>query len=221
VGIGFAPISFAVDPEVTTMEPNATKTFTTTGGIPPVRWYVNIDSTHGRTDAGSGAAEFGDGGTLSVGPKAGYVEIAALDSDGAEALAYITVGAPTTGVPWSPDAGPFLDSGVPPIATDAALPVDGGDAGDAGVHDAGKGSTTPPGDAAAKKDGATVDAGPPELSQGGCRCEAPGVHVRSGSGTPTGAIAAFAFGLALAARRRRRSEGAPERAIDGRHRTHS
>ncbi len=238
VGIGFAPISFAIVPTTTPtdpalMEPEGTQVFTTTGGVPPIQWGIDIDTTSGRVKADGGGqfmgynfggAQFpGDGGALTVGPKAGFVEIVALDNNGTEALGYVMVGTPLLDggaprpSPFSPDAGPFIDAAVPP-AVDAGVdaPVAVKDAGtDSGnakvppVKDAGVDSTTPPQhkDAGEKADAAKKDAeadagGTPEVSQGGCNCEVRGGR-SSGETVPTGALFGLAIGLSRIARRRR------------------
>jgi MYXO-CTERM domain-containing protein len=198
VGVGFSKITFAVTPATAMLQPGGSQTFSTTGGVPPVRWFVDTDTTRGRTDAGAfGAASIDETtGALTVGEKAGYVEIVALDSDGAEALAEITVGDPTTPAPWSADGGVvYLDSGVPPL-------VDAGhDAGpkDAGVKDAAhRDDALPPParDAGVKEE----DAGVPEAGASGCSCELAGGPQSTG---PVGALGGLLLGLALVVRRRR------------------
>jgi len=200
VGVGFSKISFAITPATAMLQPGGSQGFSTIGGVPPVKWYIDVDTTRGRTDGGGfGAASIDEtSGALTVGDKAGYVEIVAIDSDSAEALAEITVGDPTTPAPWSPDAGPFIDSGVPPL-------VDAGhDAGpkDAGVKDAGHkdAAPPPPKDAGVKKE---ADAGlAPEPGTSGCSCELAGGRESRGAG-PVGALGGLVLGLALVVRRRR------------------
>jgi MYXO-CTERM domain-containing protein len=136
-------------------------------------------------------------GELTVGPKDGYVEIAALDSEGAEALAYVTVGSPDAGIPWADDAGPFIDAGVPPAvdsgpSADASSAMDGGptDAAIVVPHDALPGDAVEP------------------ASSGGCGCRLAGAGNGSRS-LPLGAIGGVVLALGLALRRRRESASRP------------
>jgi hypothetical protein len=228
VGVGFVPLTFAIDPPTAMLAPNATETFTTTGGTAPVQWGVDFDSTRGRVvlDGGGmafgGAGFIGDGGTLSVGPKPGYVEISALDKNGIEAIARITVGVPDGGAPWAGgDGGVYIDAAVPPAfdagvaAVDAAAAKDGSVAArDAGVAKDASAAKDAARDAAkdgggrssSSKDAAKdveVDSGPPELSSGGCNCDVRGARssddARSGAG-----LAGLLLGLSFIGRARRR-----------------
>jgi hypothetical protein len=197
VGVGFQTITFAIMPATVTIPQSGMQQFTATGGIPPVKWYVDEDTTHGRVDGGGfGAANIDeDGGLLTVGPKNGYVEIAALDSKGAEALGYITVGTPDAGAPWSPDGAVYLDAGVPPdgyAGTVDSGPVDSGTV----VADA----TTPMDSGTATDSGATKES--PSKSSG-CSCHLAGAG-DSGS-APLGALGGLALAGAMLARRRARS----------------
>ena len=196
VGIGFHGLSFAIDPATVMLAPDGTHGFTTTGGDPPVRWYVVSDTTRGRTDAGFGAAGIDETtGVLQVGPKAGYVEIEAIDKYGAEARAEITVGAPTVPPPWSADGGVYIDGGVPP-AVDAGKPRDAGaEAGerkDAG-KDAGRIALQLP----------DAGGGEPASGGGGCSCEV--VRGRGESGGVGGGVGVVMVGLGMVGRRRRRA----------------
>jgi subtilase family serine protease len=200
VGVGFKMLDFAVKPQMIMLAPGGSETFTTTGGIGAVKWFIDSDTTRGRRDGGGfSAADIDETtGMLTVGDNAGYVEIAAIDSDSAEALAYVTVGDPTTPSPWSPDAGPFLDSGVPPLVDagkDASAAKDAGPAKDASTH---KDAAPPAKDADADKDAGVA----PEGSSG-CSCELAGGRESSGTG-PLGALGGLVMGLGVFVRRRRR-----------------
>jgi hypothetical protein len=198
VGVGFQNVTFAISPSTAMLMPEGMLTFTSSGGVPPVKWYVDADTTHGRSEAGFGAANIDEmKGILTVGPKAGYVEIAALDSDGAEALAYITVGAPTATPPWDPDAGPFIDGGVPPVGfvgPDSGIPTPGPDASpgmpEASTPDA---ATAPPADAGKESSSSPSS---------GCSCRLAGGGAGSDGG-PLGALGGIALAVGLVARRRR------------------
>jgi len=228
VGIEFQPLSFAVNPATSTMQPLATQTFTSTGGITPVRWYVDYDSTAGRVNADGGGHHFLSAtidettGVLTAGPMVGYIEITAVDNDGAEALAYVTVGAGDAGpAPWTGDAGPYIDSGaVAPLydagttkdastAKDAAVSKDSGVVKDAGApgHDAAEptkdATTTPTKDAGkTEKDAAKEDGGSEGSGSSGCSCDVAGEHSSSRT-APAGAVACMALGLAALSRRKR------------------
>jgi hypothetical protein len=199
VGLGFEKLTFAIDPVTLMLAPSGSHTFTTTGGTPPVSWYIDQDTTRGH----GGGASVSDGGVLVVGAKPGYVEIAALDNYGAEALAYITVGAPDAGAPWAPDAGPFIDAGVPPLGDAAAKDAERDAAKDGTTKDSSVAPSLDGGapDAAKTRD-AEVDAGPLEVSSGGCKCDVLGARSEGGAGTA--GLGGFALGLAVLARRRRR-----------------
>jgi len=204
VGVEFNPISFSVTPMTVQLPPDGTQSFSAIGGVPPIQWYVDVDTSRGRTDAGMfGGAQIDPvSGMLSVGPKAGYVEITALDNDGAEANAYITVGAPTTPAPWSADGGVYIDSGVAPL-------YDAGPSLDAAVKDA----TTPIKDSGT----APVDSGHPVVRDaghdagsddtaggGGCSCELARSQSSSGSGSaPLQGLGGLLLGASLLIRRRR------------------
>jgi MYXO-CTERM domain-containing protein len=188
VSLAFAPVTFAVTPAAATVAPDAGTTLSTTGGVtPPVRWFILDDTTQQFSMNGFSASSIDESsGAFSAAPNSGYVLIQALDKFGAEALAEVTVGSPTSTAPWANDGGASLCA------------VDGGP-NDAGVQDAAPATTL---DATT-----SVDSGAPkEVSAGGggCNCEAAG-----GIAGPSGAGLAALGGLMLvAARRRRRSPGA-------------
>jgi hypothetical protein len=231
VGVGFATLDFAITPATKTLDENATTTFSLSGTYtPPVTWNVVRDTTQGgiRTDGGfefSASAWDLDGGQsttymggaapFTVGLKPGYVEISAVDKNGVEAIAQITVTGPTgalaDGGPfWASDAEVHIDSGVAPAVdagVDAAPHIKDAGTGTTTGKDAGKDSgVTRPKDSGvatdAKKDVA-VDAGTPEVSSGGCNCEVRGAHSRSGGTSPAGAVGGVLLGLSAVARRRR------------------
>jgi hypothetical protein len=84
VSLHFAPLSFAIVPAVVTLQPNAPESFATTGGVPPVRWFITADTTATFTGNSYESSSIGEGdGGFVAGPTAGYVEIQALDSFGA------------------------------------------------------------------------------------------------------------------------------------------
>jgi len=188
--VSFAPLSFVIDPATLAIAPNGTHDFVATGGVAPVRWFVTVDTTASYTrtsSAGSSIAE--KSGAFVAGPVAGYVEIAAVDADGAESIAEITVGSPGTAAPWGMDAG--VDSGVRDAGRDGA----GNDAGPS-VRDSGH-----PRDALADHS-ADVGILSVEPGGGGCTCT-----VVSGGKpedrSPLGWLVGLLVGVAATSRRRR------------------
>ncbi len=228
VGLEFEPIQFTISPVTATVQPGGTQTFTTSGGIQPIEWGIDFDTTRGRPSSGTGygyaAASLGDGGvsnTLTAGPKPGYVQVVALDKAYAEVLAYVQVGVTDAGpAPWAADGGLYVDAGaVPPlydagktvdasVGKDAAVVKDASVAKDVGTpgHDASppqKDATAPTKDAGKEKhDGAEEDAGSASTSSSGCSCGVAGEHPSSRT-APLGAVACMALGLSALVRRRR------------------
>jgi hypothetical protein len=193
VSLHFAPLSFAIVPAVVTLQPNAPESFATTGGVPPVRWFITADTTATFTGNSYESSSIGEGdGGFVAGPTAGYVEIQALDSFGAEAVAEVTVGAPSAPPPWA-DAG--VDSGVRDAGIhDTGAHEAGHVARDASIADAGH-----PHDALS--DHGTDAEDVPEAGGAGCTCEL--AKGRSGSGDSSRlAFVGVACGLILVARRR-------------------
>jgi MYXO-CTERM domain-containing protein len=169
-------VDLAITPAAATVAAGAKQTFSATGGVTPVRWYVDSDTT---CDAQQNCSSVGEtSGTLTAGPQAGTVIIAAVDADGAEALATVTVTGGTggsTGAGGSGDTGGFVGTG--------------GAGGGTG------GSTVEPHDAGT--DG--PDGGEPTESSGGCTC-----GIAPSNPSPVGMLGAAALGLAVLRRRRRR-----------------
>ena len=78
----------------------------------PIRWFVAYDSTGRQNEAGThhGHHRRAATGPLTVGSKPATSRSRRIDADGAEAVADVTVGSPTTTAPWVADAG--TDSGA-------------------------------------------------------------------------------------------------------------
>jgi MYXO-CTERM domain-containing protein len=164
--ITVADFAFAVAPATASVVNGGTVAFSTTGGVPPVRWFLASDGTCDQQNVCSQIDE--QSGAFKGGPIAGYVIVQAIDTDGADALAYVTVGTPGFPPPWDPDAS------VPDAGVDAP-PAD--DAGDAST-DAASATDGAPRDASpadASHDGPSPDAGKssPPGSSDGCGCELP------------------------------------------------
>ena len=187
VGVGFGPLSFAIDPVATTMPVNGTKSFSATGGSTPVSWFVAVDTTQSQN---GGAFVDPTSGSLMTGPTPGYVVVEAIDRYGAEALAQVTVGSATGTPPWEMDAGPFIDGGVPP-----ALPG----SSDAG-HDASVIADSAAPSHEASDEDASVASGGEAHSGGGCSVG----RTPPASPLDSGLLACVPFAVGLFVRRRRR-----------------
>ncbi len=108
----FEPIDFAIAPSSPLLNVGDPLALATTGGVPPIRWYIYKDGT---CDASSCSSLDLASGAFLAGPRSGTVRIEAFDAFGAEAVAIATVHRPGD----APDAG--KDAGAPETgATDAA-----------------------------------------------------------------------------------------------------
>ncbi len=229
--VNFAPTDFAIVPYNSALKPNDETTYTTTGGVSPVKWYILIDTTTLYSPQGQyegGSYIFEDTGVFIAGPQAGYVEIQAYDKDGAEALAYITVGAAEPPLPWSVDAGPIdiIDASVYDGAVDASG-MTSSSAQSTGQHST-SAFTEPSSSAASSTGSSSADAGNPIMpvadagnatphdaagkdggedtnpaGGNGCGCVVAGG--RPTPRTPLGAVGGLLLGLGLVVRRRQRS----------------
>jgi Pro-kumamolisin, activation domain len=114
--ITFSPIStLCSTPPTTSVAEGATFTYSSSGGVPPVRWYIDSDSTcNASGDACSSLIETTGVFTAGTG-EAGYVLVAGIDSDGAEVYSEVTVGSPTGTAPWAGDAGILTNGCCTPI----------------------------------------------------------------------------------------------------------
>jgi hypothetical protein len=198
VSLSFAPFDFAVVPATLTLRPDGTEDISTTGGVPPVRYYIDIDTTVS-TQAMQGSVVDEDSGRFTAGPVSGYTEVAALDQYGAEAFAKVTVGIPSQPPTW---VDTCIDAGVDASVEDGGSEAEAIDAGAALRKDGG------PKDSGPKESGADAfersdDSGIPmrQPSEGGCSCElAVGDRFhRAGWGDAVGLWLAVTF---LARRRR-------------------
>ncbi len=187
VHVTFGNTAFCVSPSATTAALGATINFSVVGGVTPVKWYLNADTTSTAEDGGgsNGSSIDEKTGILTIGTgQPGYVEIFALDNDGAETFAEITVGNP------SDDAGPPPWAGDSGIALACAPPVvdAGAEAGTGPVTDSGPGTSN-----------LDASAGPGSPPSSGCSCTTAG---RSDT-APAGMLGGLVLGLGLIARRRR------------------
>jgi subtilase family serine protease len=213
VRIAFSPMAFCLDPATPTVQPGATQQFTSTSGVTPVKWYTGADTTCGTTGNCSSISETTGLFTAGTGA-AGYVVVSALDADGAEVIAHVTVGIPTGTPPWgttnvtsgcftgAADAGadalPPPDSGT---MADGGMLVDSGTTPDSGAH-ADSGSQS---DSGSATDGSVSDASEEAGTGGSGNSSGCGCKVVNGSDRGTeGSVASLAFGLTLLTMRSRR-----------------
>jgi MYXO-CTERM domain-containing protein len=113
--ITFAPVTLCITPATTTVAAGGTFTYTSGGGVTPVKWFLFADSTCNTSgnlcstlDETTGAFKAGTGSP-------GYALVAAIDADGAETFGEITVGKPTGAAPWAGDAGILTNACCVPI----------------------------------------------------------------------------------------------------------
>jgi hypothetical protein len=210
---GVTGSNLAIVPVTINLAPNAQTTVSATGGVPPVAWFVESDTScliSGRRAICSALAQTSPtSAILQAGGQDGVATILAIDSAGEEALATVNV----TGA--AVDAGP-LDAGTmtggppnPPIpawdggepTVDAGtwgFPPDAGTGADADAPLVDSGATTTRVDSGTTN-GATN--GPPSggSDSSGCGCVAAG---RSGNESTGASVGGLLFGLAFLGRRR-------------------
>jgi subtilase family serine protease len=101
VPISFGGLNFAVSPPSASVSSGQAIAYASSGGIPPVRWSIDFDSTC--STSGTACSGLNPGtGSFSAGTGApGYVIVRAIDSGGAEAFSEVTVAGGTGTPPWS------------------------------------------------------------------------------------------------------------------------
>jgi len=212
--INFSPTTLSISPATASIGTTTNLTFTATGGVAPITWFVRHDST---CDSSGNCSSIDQAlGDFFSGPRAGSVVVGALDADGVEQIAIVTVGSSDAGSPEAgteagtdagtdastrPDAGPDAS----PVA-DAAMPTDGSTADAAGD---GQG----PGSPDASTDGGEDAGGDAASSSGGsgsgsgCGCV---VVSRDGSlgSQAAGSLSLLAVAAVVTRRRRRGASSA-------------
>ena len=118
VQITFSGVALCIDPATDGVAKGGAIAYAALGGVPPVRWYIDWDSTCtaeytecSTINETTGAFTAGEGAD-------GYVIVEALDADGAETFSEVTVGGGAGIVPWS-SAGPSNYAGIVVSATAA------------------------------------------------------------------------------------------------------
>ncbi len=131
VTVSFTPVTLAISPLNPHVANGATKQFSATGGIMPMKWFTGSDTTcAAQTDVCSTIDE--STGLFTGGSLVGTTDVIGMDADGAYTTTTVTVGP--------------LDGGT---ATDAGGSSSGGDSGS--THDAASG------DASGSSSGGTGD----------------------------------------------------------------
>jgi hypothetical protein len=106
VPITFSPVStLCSSPPTVTLKAGGTDTFTSEGGVPPVRWYIDDDTTCNADGDDCSTLNVTSGAFVAGTGQAGWVVVAGLDSDGAEVFVEVTVGNPTGTAPWAAGSG--------------------------------------------------------------------------------------------------------------------
>ena len=91
VSLAFGPLQFAILPATPTAALNGTLTFTSTGGVAPVKWYTGTDTTCSMAAMPVCSTIDETTGAFTAGAVAGTTVVQALDADGAEALVTVNV----------------------------------------------------------------------------------------------------------------------------------
>ena len=172
VRVTFSTVAFAILPSTLNIAPGAAYIFATSGAA-PATFSLPFDDTGSLCYLRGRCSSISSNGYLAVGPQPGYVIVRALDTNGAEALAQVTVGSPSFPPPWATDGG-----------ADASGPMDSGVA-DSAAQDSG--SEPGPSDASSSS----------SRSSGGCGC------VSAGSGeAPLAGFGAAILAFGALVRRR-------------------
>ena len=109
--ITFSPVYLCIDPPTASVAAGASSTYTAVGGVPPVRWYLDYDSTCSATGTGCSTINVTTGVFKAGTGAKGYVIIQAIDADGADTFGEVTVAGGTGTVPWSA-SGPGNYAGI-------------------------------------------------------------------------------------------------------------
>ena len=107
-----SPVTLCISPPTDSVAKGATINYTAAGGVAPVRWYLDWDSTcSATTGTGCSTIDVTKGTFVAGSGAAGYVIVVAVDADGAETFSEVTVGGGSGTVPWSA-AGPSNYAGI-------------------------------------------------------------------------------------------------------------
>jgi MYXO-CTERM domain-containing protein len=110
VTLSFGALSFAIVPAAPTTMVLGKISFSTTGGATPVKWFINTDNTCNTATPQVCSTIDEHTGAFVAGPVAGVTQIQAIDANGEEQLANVTVGCtPATTCPAGQDCGAASD----------------------------------------------------------------------------------------------------------------
>ncbi len=99
--ITFSSTYLCINPPTPSIAKGATINYAALGGVAPVRWYLDYDSTCSATGTQCSTLNVTTGAfTAGTGAK-GYVIVVAIDADGAETFSEVTVGGGAGTAPWS------------------------------------------------------------------------------------------------------------------------
>jgi MYXO-CTERM domain-containing protein len=108
-----SPVTLCIAPATDTLAAGAKVTYTAAGGVPPVRWYLDWDTTCNTQGTGCSDIDVTTGVFTAGTGEAGYVIVVAVDADGAETFSEVTVAGGSGTVPWS-SSGPSNYAGIVP-----------------------------------------------------------------------------------------------------------
>lgn len=171
--ITFSPSTLCVSPATLSIGTLTNFDFTATGGATPITWFVRRDSTCDSN--GICSSIDASGGQFFSGPRAGWVVVGALDSNGVEQIANVTVGSPDAGSP------PWGSMGTPPGACTMSI-----DAGADAMPDAAGPPDAATGDAGTGTDAGLMPEAGPGMPDAAMPTDGSASNDASGSGSPDG-----------------------------------
>ncbi|MGO8996597.1 MAG: protease pro-enzyme activation domain-containing protein, partial [Polyangiaceae bacterium] len=115
--ITFTGVALCIDPPTDSVAKGGKIAYTALGGVTPVRWYIDWDSTCNAAGANCSTLNETTGAFVAGTGANGYVIVEAFDADGADTYAEVTVGGGGGIVPWN--AGPSNYSEILVSATPA------------------------------------------------------------------------------------------------------
>ncbi len=122
--ITFSSVGFCITPPTDSVATGGAIAYAALGGVPPVRWYVDWDSTCTAQGAQCSTLDETTGAFVAGTGASGYVIVTAIDADGAETFGEVTVGGGGGIVPWT--AGPDDYTGIR-VSNTALTTCPGGD----------------------------------------------------------------------------------------------
>ncbi len=99
--VTFTGVAFCIDPPTDSVAAGGKIAFTALGGVTPVRWYIDWDSTCNAAGANCSTLNETTGAFVAGTGAKGYVIVEAFDADGVDTYAEVTVGGGGGIIPWS------------------------------------------------------------------------------------------------------------------------